>query len=447
VTPPSDEAAREAELSAAAAGVEPAPEPAEPWTQPPDAAQPAAAPERPRTSFAWALAVLILVLIALGVSPFWAPSVIAMLPWGPGATQPEGGTQVAQQQLQDVEQRLHALEQRPAPQAPQANEAAPRVDQLQQTVDQLGQKVDQVGQRLDQVGQRVEKVEQRPAGGQGGGQQAVDLTPLQNELRKQAASLNDLGNRVGELSNRVGAVEKSAAQQPAVDPRAVQALQGDVQKLAVNLSDLSNRLGKLETQEAAQAGAERVDQALMLALGQLREAVRGGRPYAAELATAKSLARDRQDVLQALQPLEANAAKGVPTLPALTQRFRAVANDIVHAEQAPPGEDWGDQIMARIRSLVTVRRVGAKSGDDPVQNAVAAAEGALDRADLPGAVQALDGLQGAPAQAAKPWLDQAHARLDALAALDRTDGAVVGKMAQGTAGSSAGGSADQGSAR
>jgi hypothetical protein len=223
----------------------------------------------------------------------------------------------------------------------------------------------------------------------------------------------------------------------------VQALQGDMQKLAVNLSDLSNRLGKLETQEAAQAGADRVEQALMLALGQLREAVRAGRSYSAELATVKSLARDRQDVQQALQPLEAHAAKGVPTLPALTQRFRAVANDIVHAEQAPPAEDWGDQIMARLRSLVTVRRVGAKAGDDPVQNAVAAAEGALDRADLPGAVQALQGLQGPPAQAAKPWLDEAHARLDALAALDKTDGAVVGKMAQGTAGSST----DAGSAR
>jgi UPF0042 nucleotide-binding protein len=45
--------------------------------------------------------------------------------------------------------------------------------------------------------------------------------------------------------------------------------------------------------------------------------------------------------------------------------------------------------MARVRSLVTVRRVGAAAGDDPVQNAVATAEAALDKADLAGAVQAL----------------------------------------------------------
>ena len=113
----------------------------------------------------------------------------------------------------------------------------------------------------------------------------------------------------------------------------------------------------------------------------------------------------------------------------------------MRAEQAPPSEDWGDQILARLRSLVTVRRVGGNAGDDPVQKAVAAAEAALQKADLDGAVQALDGLQGAPAQAAKPWLDQAQARLAAEGALAKVDSMIVARMAQesgGSAGTSSG---------
>jgi hypothetical protein len=407
----SAEAAREAELSTAAAGIETPPDAgAEPWPPAPEAAAPGLErPERPRPSFAWALAVLILVLIALGTSPFWAPLVAAGLPWGPNGAQ---GDSVAAQQLQDVEGRLHALEQRPALANPApGNGAGPAVEQLNQRVAQLDQKVGQL--------------EQRPAGSAQG---AADLSPLQGELRKQAAALGDVGSKVSALESRVG-------QLPAVDPHAIQALQGDMQKLAVNVGDLANRVGKLETQEAAQAGAARAEQALMLGLGQLREAVLSGRPYTAELAAVRSLARDRQDVLQGLQPLEASAGSGVPTLPVLTQRFETAANDIVRAEQAPPSEGWGDQILARLRSLVTVRRVGRNAGDDPVQNAVATAEGALQKADLDGAVQALDGLQGAPAQAAKPWLDQAHARLAAEAALDKVDTTIVARLAQGSGGS------------
>jgi hypothetical protein len=103
----------------------------------------------------------------------------------------------------------------------------------------------------------------------------------------------------------------------------------------------------------------------------------------------------------------------------LAARFDGVAEAIVRAERVPPGAGWWERLWARISSLVTVRRSGADA-EGPSADAVAArAEAKVKTGDLAGAVAELDALTGAPAEAARPWLDQAKARLAADAALDR----------------------------
>jgi len=114
----------------------------------------------------------------------------------------------------------------------------------------------------------------------------------------------------------------------------------------------------------------------------------------------------------------------------LQQRFQQTAGEIARAERAPPSEDWGDQAIAKLKGLVTVRRVGANAVESGPDAAIASAEGALRDGDLAGAVAALETLQGAPAEAAKPWLDDARARLAAEAALDKAEGAVMQRLAQ-----------------
>jgi hypothetical protein len=83
--------------------------------------------------------------------------------------------------------------------------------------------------------------------------------------------------------------------------------------------------------------------------------------------------------------------------------------------------DWREQTLARLRGLVTIRRIdgsshtGASAGPD---GAVGAAQAALARGDLAGAVAVIESLTGADAEAARPWLLMARERLAAETALD-----------------------------
>jgi hypothetical protein len=109
----------------------------------------------------------------------------------------------------------------------------------------------------------------------------------------------------------------------------------------------------------------------------------------------------------------------------LAQRFEhEVAPAILRARAAAPPEDksLGGRALAALKSLVVVRRVDSRDVDaasHPVEAAVDTAAAALRKNDLAGAVKALGALQGAPAEAAAPWLAEARERLHVDAAVAR----------------------------
>lgn len=341
-------------------------------TPPAELADPVAAappPEPSRSGLAAILgACLALFVVLVLAAPYWAPAIVPLLPWGgspPAAAPEQPGPALA-----DLDRRVAALEQRPAA----ASAPAP----------------------------------------------TVDLAPLQNQLTQQQQSLQALEERVGALATNVD-------QRPAGDPAAVQELRTTTGKLGAAVADLDSRLGKI----SASAGDSRADQALVLGLGQLRQSLLGSAPFTADLAAVTALAHDRPEVAAALAPLATDAARGIPSLAILQQRFAAGAGAIANAGTSPPpaANDWGGIALAKLRGLVTVRRVGSAAivnGGPPA--AVATAEQALAAGDLAGAVAALATLTGDAATAAKPWLDDANRRLTAAAALDKANGLVTARL-------------------
>jgi hypothetical protein len=342
-------------------------------TPPAELADPVAAeppPESSRRSGVAAIlgACLALVVVLVLAAPYWAPAIVPLLPWGgsPPAVSEQPGPA-----LGDLDRRVAALEQRPAAASPPAP--------------------------------------------------TVDLAPLQNQLAQQQQSLQALEERVGALATNVD-------QRPAGDPAAVQQLQATTGKLGAAVADLDARLGKIS---ASEAGDSRADQALVLGLGQLRQSLLGSAPFTADLAAVTALAHDRPEVAAALAPLATDAARGIPSLAILQQRFAARAGAIANAGTSPPpaANDWGGIALAKLRGLVTMRRVGSAAivnGGPPA--AVATAEQALAAGDLAGAVAALATLSGDAAAAAKPWLDDANRRLTAEAALDKASGLVTARL-------------------
>jgi hypothetical protein len=233
-----------------------------------------------------------------------------------------------------------------------------------------------LGGRLDAIEQKLAAVSGQPAAGA-----TPDLTGIEDKLQDQAAALTNLQDGAQKLDQRLAALEARVS----------------------NMSDDPQRL-------------------LLVSLGELAATIGTSRPYAGELGAAEALAAGKPDILAQLKTLEAGAAAGIPGAAVLARQFSAdVAPALMRAgaESAAPGESWWRRILARIESLVVIRRTdqeGEKSAD-PVAAAVATAEAALDQGDIAGAVGAVEGMPEEAAAPALPWLALAKQRLAAEAAV------------------------------
>ena len=257
-----------------------------------------------------------------------------------------------------------------------------------------------------------------------------------------APSLADLAERVDAIE-RVGMSAASGGAVPAVDAARIDALEQEIAALKagaetaglegrlVALEDVVESAGELTALLSAQAarvaaleeliGAEEDTRAaVLLAVGQLRVALRGSGAYEAELSAVRVVVPADDETAAAIDVLAAHAATGVATPETLRARFGAIAAEIVRAAYAPDEGSWLDQTVARLAELATLRRVGEVAGEE-ADARVARAETRLAEGDLAAAVAEVEGLAEAPGRVAADWLSDARARLAtarALAVLD-----------------------------
>lgn len=262
---------------------------------------------------------------------------------------------------------------------------------------------------------------------------APEQADAQNQTAQQLAAIQQQLGDIAALGNRVTALENK----PAPDASAAVApLAAQVQQLSARLDQIDKQLAQLTHDEAA--NAESPQRVLMVSLASLGNAVASSRPFAAELASVEALGQNRSGWAAALRPLEPVAKTGIPSTAVLAQRFSSdVAPAILRAEAvAPTGKkSLGEAMLARLRGLVVIRRVDSSGvGTSPTDKAVAAAQAALDKDDLTGAVKALDALSGAPAAAAQPWLADAEQRLAAEQTIAKLSQDLAGDMAAGASG-------------
>jgi hypothetical protein len=176
-------------------------------------------------------------------------------------------------------------------------------------------------------------------------------------------------------------------------------------------------LDALEKQEAQ--GAKGVH-ATVIAVAQLREAARGAAPFARELDALKAVGGSDEQIAKHVAALQPYAPQGVAKVVTLQERFAEAAARIARASRTRGGPGWFDQTLDRLSNLVAIRRID--QGADPASPdaILATAEAELKDGNVIEAVQVLKGLQGAPREAAEPWLKDARARIaveQAIAAL------------------------------
>ena len=383
--------------------------PAEPRSTP--AAEPARPPHgsphgSPRPAL-WLAGLLILILAGVGLSPFWAPQIAPLFPWG------ENGEDYAA-----LAARVAAVETRPVP---PSND----VDAVRSAASALARRVDQMQTALDT---RLAEIEKRPAppsadvdainSALGALARRVDhLEAAANPDRQIEGAVAAARAGVRQIEQRLATIEAQSASQVANEAAALHDTQQELSRLGKAAADLADRVTALEREGQSQSGADlRGSGILALLLEQMREAIEQARPFPAEFNAFIKLARD-SDLATAAEPLAEPARNGVASRAVLVKRLAELAGQVATASEPAGESDWGAQALARLRGLVTIRRIDGPSQTGP-EAAVSAAQAALARGDLAGAVATLDPLTGANAEAARPWLRMARERLAGEAALD-----------------------------
>ena len=328
----------------------------------------------------------------------------------------------------------------------QLADVSTRLAELQQQVTSLPKVPGDIGQ----VGDRITALQGDVAALKSAG--AATGAPLPAEITGLPQRLADLEVRVSELkpadlasiSARLAALEQRPAGS-AGDAAALEKVKADLaafdQRLkdaegaAADIAALKQALAQLA---AANAKSGNGAAGIALSINQLQRLISSGKPYASAIAALEKFGSGDPQLSAALAPslgaLKANADKGVATLAELQGSFPATADAITHAassvaETTSPDASFGERVLARLSALVTIRPEGENvQGDEPLAR-LARAEAKLNAGDVDGAAGELSGLPAGPiADAAKPWLDRARARLDAEAALDRLQGDAIAAL-------------------
>jgi len=246
-----------------------------------------------------------------------------------------------------------------------------------------------------------------------------------------SAKTAELGSEVGAIERRIRALEASLGDlvnrpepKPGADPEKLAGL-------ADQTASLGQRVAALEvlTKKSNEATERRV--ALVLAVGQLRDALSRKTSYDKALAAVVALAEGDAALAGPLAELKAHAATGIATRTDLTSRFDAVALAAARASAEPAGSSWTDEALARLSRLFVVRRVNGDVSGEGADAVLARAGARIDAGDLAGAVTQLTGLSGRAADAVKPWLEEAKARLAADLALDEIGSYAIKHLDEG----------------
>ena len=193
----------------------------------------------------------------------------------------------------------------------------------------------------------------------------------------------------------------------------------------VDLGPIDKRIATLEAMATAPKVADRATETaiekstgsanaagLAVVAQRIGDAIARGIPFANELAAAETLGASAARVA-ALKPA---SEKGVASVDVLRSQFAALSPSLLADTGAPPrGEGVWQRIVAGAGGLVRVRRVGETAGSD-TPSVVSRIDGALQRADVAGALTQWESLPADAQAKSKALADAARARLDAGAA-------------------------------
>ena len=367
-----------------------------------------------------ALAVLALVIAGLYLSwPILQPRLLALLP--SGASQTLAAVQELDHRVAQLEAANERLDLAIAAVKSAITVFSNRLGALSQDVSGsellagMGKKLSGLEEGLARLGQMA------------GENNAAALAALSAEVDDLKTRVVDLADSPSGPSNRP-AISKAVA----VQTQQTAALAGENQELRQTLAALQARLEQLErtAQGAALVRQKFVaGEGLVLAVGQLSQAVLAGGPYSAALAAVTALGDEDAAVPATAVALVPMAKAGIASPRALSDSFADMTRAVLQADHSESNGFWR-RTLHQVTSLVTVRRVGEVDGME-ADAILARAERRLGAGELAAAADLIAELDGPAGAAAADWLGQARSRLAALAALAELQSRAIAGLAGG----------------
>ncbi|MBE1236722.1 uroporphyrinogen-III synthase [Phaeovibrio sulfidiphilus] len=276
---------------------------------------------------------------------------------------------------------------------------------------------------------------------------ALDQDATRDEVRRQRQvitllqkDLRDLAAVNLELQGKIADVERKAQEaQIIIDPSApltdqmaalvntrIDNLTARVDLLASatvsteNMASLSRRVTEVEDL-ARQTQTRRVTSLMILgSITQMRDQIDRGEPFAEQARVVEIIAQSDDAIVDTLERLRPYAEGGVKSRFALREAFARTANAVTRKVTLNEGEGWLDRTLASMKSVVVVRSTDPDApGQSEPLAILARAEQLMNMGDLAGAVDVMQGLEGEPLEVAAPWIEDALARTNVEAALNR----------------------------
>lgn len=230
----------------------------------------------------------------------------------------------------------------------------------------------------------------------------TDLADLVQRIDRFEEDLNDAPPPV----DAAGAIERPDVADRG-RARLIDMLRREVATLREMLDTLAGRSGD--------RGA-----ALVVAVGQLREAVDSGQPFVAEHEAVAVLEANDPGVEADLDLLARHAGTGIPAHHALEESLGHVLAAAGNAAKVAAASGWVDETLAHIESLVTVRRIdGEELAGTGSLATLRRIEAAVATGNLEEALREIDSLPLESAGTMAQWAGQARVRVEADGALDR----------------------------
>lgn len=229
-------------------------------------------------------------------------------------------------------------------------------------------------------------------------------------LADDEARLTAAEAKVADLTARLDQVSAQATKEPVDTVK----LESEIADLRRSIPDQGIMLRLTERVDAL-ARAEAAGQALLLTVGQLRDAVDRGDKFSAELTATRRLTQGDENTM--LDAFADGATAGIPRRDQLLRDFQPLSERLLqHESEVESGGVW-QTIVSHVRKVISLRRMDGKGND--AEAVLGRAQAAFKQGDWDKAVEDMRALPGPFEAMADDWIKGARLRLAADRALSQ----------------------------